>query len=225
MLQRVFPSAELRLERFSWRGKIAALLCSWFLLASCASNLHLRGLEATAREDHGEAVRLYLEHLKKDPDDLRARNDLGVSYLRSGEYDLAFLEFQKVLAADPRYVRAYYNIALVYNFKGLPDEEFNAYQKALEIDPGHFPTRLNLAHLYIERGEIAKAKEIYEAVLRDYSNQPRALYNLALLYDQEGKEGEAVALLERFLQQRTDPQWREEAEEHLARLKESLSSR
>jgi len=223
MLQRVFPS-ELRLERFTWGGKVATLFCSWLVLASCAASLHLRGLEATAREDHGEAVRFYLEHLKNDPDDLRARNDLGVSYLRSGQYDLAFLEFQKVLAADPRYVRAYYNIALVYNFKGLPDEEFNAYRKALEIDPGHLPTRLNLAHLYIERGEIAKAKEIYEAVLDTHPNQPRALYNLALLYDQEGKGEEAVVLLERFLAQRPDPQWEDEAWQHLARLKKSSSS-
>ncbi|MDC4206924.1 MAG: tetratricopeptide repeat protein (plasmid) [Candidatus Manganitrophus sp.] len=220
MLQRVFPS-ELPLERFSWGRKVATLFCSWLVLASCASSLHLRGLEATAREEHGEAVRFYLEHLKNRPDDLRARNDLGVSYLRSGEYDLAFLEFQKVLAADPRYVRAYYNIGLVYNFKNLPDEEFNAYLQALEIDPGHLPTRLNLAHLYIERGEIAKAKEIYEEVLRNHPNQPRALYNLALLYDQDGKGKDAFALLERFLQQEPDPEWRQEAEEHLKRLRKA----
>ena len=223
MFQRVLQTA-LRF-RFFFRGcRSVTLLCSWMVLASCASGLHQRGLEATVREDHAEAVRFYLEHLKDHPDDLRARNDLGVSYLRSGEYDLAFLEFQKVLAADPRYVRAYYNIALVYNFKGLLDEEFNAYQKALEIDPDHLPTRLNLAHLHIERGETAKAKEIYEAVLRAHPNQPRALYNLALLYDQEGKGKEAVALLERFLGQQRDPRWREEAEEHLTRLKQLSSA-
>jgi len=214
----------LRFGLFSGRCKAAVLFCSCMVLASCASGLHQRGLEATVREDHAEAVRFYLEHLKDHPDDLHARNDLGVSYLRSAQYDLAFLEFQKVLAADPRYVRAYYNIALVYNFKGLLDEEFNAYQKALEIDPGHLPTRLNLAHLYIERGEIAKAKEIYEAVLRAHPNQPRALYNLALLYDQEERRVEAVALLEQFLRQQPDPQWREEAEAHLARLKRSGGS-
>jgi|SRR5579884_684283 len=201
-----------------------SLFFSGWILAGCASDLHLRGLEATGRGEHGEAVRFYLAHLKEHPDDLRARNDLGVSYLRSGQYDLAFLEFQKVLAADPRYVRAYYNIALVYNFKGLPDEEFNAYQKALEIDPGHLPTRLNLAHLNIERGEIARAREIYESVLQAHPNQPRALYNLALLYDQEGKKEGAVALLERFLAERPDPQWKEEAEGHLARLKKSRLS-
>ncbi len=218
MFQRVLRTV-LPFGRFSGGCKAVVLFCSWMVLASCASSLHLRGLEATGREDHGEAVRFYLEHLKSHPDDLRARNDLGVSYLRSGAYDLAFLEFQKVLAADPRYVRAYYNIALVYNFKGLPDEEFKAYQKALEIDPGHLPTRLNLAHLYIERGELARAKTIYEAVLDAHPNQPRALYNLALLYDQEGKRKEAEGLLERFLDQQSDPQWREEAEEHLTRLK------
>jgi Tfp pilus assembly protein PilF len=222
MFQRVLRTI-LRFGLFSGRGKAAVLFCSCIVLASCAS-LHQRGLEATVREDHAEAIRFYLEHLKNHPNDLRARNDLGVSYLRSGQYDLAFLEFQRVLAADPQYVRAYYNIALVYNFKGLPDEELNAYRKALEIDPGHLPTRLNLAHFYIERGEIAEAKEIYEAVLRAHPNQPRALYNLALLYDQEGRGKEAVALLERFLGQQRDPQWREEAEEHLTRLKQLSSA-
>lgn len=220
MFQSVLRTA-LRFELFPRGCKAVALFCSWVLLASCAPSLHLRGLEATAREEHGMAVRFYREHLKNHPDDLRARNDLGVSYLRSGAYDLAFVEFQKVLAADPRYVRAYYNIALVYHFKGLPDEEFNAYLKALEIDPGHLPTRLNLAHLNIERGEIAKAKEIYEEVLRNHPNQPRALYNLALLYDQDGKGKDAFALLERFLQQEHDPEWRQEAEEHLKRLRKA----
>lgn len=223
MFQRVLRTI-LRFGLFSGRCKAAVLFCSCMVLASCASSLHQRGLEATVREDHAEAARFYLEHLKDHPDDLRARNDLGVSYLRTAQYDLAFLEFQKVLAADPRYVRAYYNIALVYNFKGLLDEEFNAYQKALEIDPGHLPTRLNLAHLYIERGETTKAKEIYEAVLHAHPNQPRALYNLALLYDQEGKGKEAVALLERFLGLQRDPRWREEAEEHLTRLKQLSST-
>ena len=201
---------------------VAILFFLSFLLSGCLSNLHQRGLEATGREAYPQAIRFYVEHLKKHPGDLIARNDLGVAYLRSGEYDLAFLEFQKVLASDPRYIRAHYNIALVYNFKGLPEEEIAAYQNALKIDPDHLPSRLNLAHLYIEQGRIGQATAIYEEVLEKHPNQSRALYNLALIYDEAGRRAEAAGLLERFLKQNPDPQWREEAERHLARLKAPL---
>lgn len=77
------------------RGEIIILSICAAALIGCAPNWHGRGLEATGRGEHMEAVRFYQAHLKQYPDDLRARNDLGVSYLRSGQYDLAFWSFKR----------------------------------------------------------------------------------------------------------------------------------
>jgi lipoprotein NlpI len=55
--------------------------------------------------------------LRLDPDQLDARNQLGVIYAEEGNYRRAREEWNDLLASDPRYSPARANLALLQNLE------------------------------------------------------------------------------------------------------------
>jgi len=181
---------------------LAALLGAAVCVALYSCALHdpyQLGNRALEQRQYDQAIRWYQEELAAHPDDLRARNNLGIAYLRADEIDLAFQEFQKILAQHPDYAKAHFNLALVYYKQGLYDRELDEYRNTIELDPDHFDAHLYLGHAELAKGLDADAIKEYEWVLKKNPNQPAALYNLSLLYEDQGRLRDALSLLDRYL--------------------------
>jgi tetratricopeptide (TPR) repeat protein len=181
-------------------GDAIVLAASAALLLSCAlRDPYRQGNLALEQRDYNHAILWYEQVLVAHPDDLRARNNLGVAYLRADNTDLAFQEFQKILALHPDDAKAHFNLALVYYKQGLYDRELEEYRKTIELDPDHFEAHVHLGHADLAKGLDADAIREYEWVLKRDPNQLQVLYNLSLLYEDQGRLREALSLLDRYL--------------------------
>lgn len=214
-------------------SRVIMLAMSTTLLLACALHDPYRlGTRALEQRDYDHAILWYEQALVAHPDDIRARNNLGVAYLRADKNDLAFQEFQKILALHPDNAKAHFNLALVYYKQGLYDRELEEYRKTIELDPDHFEAHVHLGHADLAKGLDADAIREYEWVLKRDPNQLQALYNLSLLYEDQGRLREALSLLDRYLTldrrtltspHRSKTQWSAKAAQRADTLRKRLS--
>lgn len=106
-----------------------------------------------------------LDALKKDPNDYRAWNNIGILHGQFGEYEKAMDAFGKAAALKPLYAPARTNIGTVLMLRGDYANAINSYEKSLEVDPDSVIARINLAKALYEKGEYEKARAEYERVI------------------------------------------------------------
>jgi Tfp pilus assembly protein PilF len=83
--------------------------------------------------------------LKRYPDkEKEIRNNLGLVYLKRGEYDSAEKEFRHAIAIDGNYDKAYYNLGLVFERRKDMAQARQYYEKAIELNPNHTKARAKL---------------------------------------------------------------------------------
>jgi len=87
------------------------------------------------------------EIIGNDPTNLDGYNNRGKSYLEKRNYDLAIIDFTKVIDMDVNYVPAYVSRGFAYESKGNFDLAKADYKKALSIDPNYTPAKDNLEKL------------------------------------------------------------------------------
>ncbi|GED90801.1 tetratricopeptide repeat protein [Streptomyces sp. 6-11-2] len=158
------------------------------------------------------------------PDTLIARNNLALSYLRTGQIDNALaiqeqslIQSERVLGSGhPETLTAQANLAISYAEAGRIDEAITLQEEGLVagyehvLGPDHPNTltaRANLAALYAKAGRIDEAVGIEEQVLVDkervlgpeHPDTLTARNNLATTYAQTGNASKTVGLLKQVL--------------------------
>ncbi len=107
--------------------------------------LYYRGnYQLYAMGDTDEAIRLYEQALKADPDFVPARYDLAVAYRGLGETDKAIAEYEKVLEANPKFPEALSNLGGQYFRKGETDKAIGYFKQALDVYPNFVQALSNL---------------------------------------------------------------------------------
>lgn len=137
--------------------------------------------------------------LATNPRDPAALEELGVEYLRRGDYPQAFIQLHKAIAVNPERGTPYYYLGLVYFEKRLYFKEIEAYQKAILLIPDFLPAHLNLAHALLSVGKIPEAVQQYQWVeKREPGNLP-VLYNLGIVFADLNRPKEARRYLTEYL--------------------------
>ena len=75
--------------------------------------------------------------LDRDPDDVDARHNLALCYLRIGRDDLALAELERVRAAVPDFADASDQLAAIHRRRGDDARAREMLDAALEIEPHH----------------------------------------------------------------------------------------
>ena len=104
-----------------------------FLLASTAQVASYAG-----------EMEFYKEEVRKNPDDAKAHNNLGVAYDKSGKYQEAIESYKQAISIDPDYAAAHYNLGIAYYCSGKHEEAIKSYKQAIKIDPDHALAHDNL---------------------------------------------------------------------------------
>lgn len=144
-------------------------------------------------------VDYYEEGLRRDPDDVRCNNAMGLWYIRKGRFDIAGQYLEKAVKIlqkrnpNPYDGEPVYNLGLALKYQGRYEEAYNRFYKATWNggwqDAGYFAC----AQISCMNGDYSEA--LYEAersLLRNWHNAKARALKAAVLYRMNRHE-EAVA--------------------------------
>ncbi|MFC1501209.1 tetratricopeptide repeat protein [Elusimicrobiota bacterium] len=90
------------------------------------------------QKQYGKALSIFQSMLENgSADEKELRNNIGLCYLRLGDFQKAEEEFNKALLIDKNYDKALYNLGLLYEMKGDTISALDNYRKTLQINPNH----------------------------------------------------------------------------------------
>jgi len=154
-----------------------------------------------------EAVKICLERLADNPDDVEARDVLGMAYLYLGRADECVEQWRHVLAAHPSSWGVYQRLADVLSrIRGIDQ----ARQELLTIKGARADlVELAVGWLYARGGNYPAAIAAYDGLVRDQAaprgSRNQALLNLAVARAAVGDTEAALSDLDRLAR---DPGWR-----------------
>ena len=141
----------------------------------------------------------YEEGLRRDPDDVRCNNAMGLWYIRKGRFDLAEKYLEKAVKIlqkrnpNPYDGEPIYNLGLALKYQGRYDEAYNRFYKSTWNgawqDAGYFAC----AQISCMQGRYEEAiYEVDRSLLRNWHNAKARALKAAILR-RMGRDDEAVA--------------------------------
>lgn len=169
------------------------------------TGLHLEQYRHATRSP----VLYWQEALRRDPDDWRCNNALGLWRLKRGEFTLAEPFFRKAIARltlrnpNPSDGEAFYNLGLCLRYLGRDDEAYDAFYKAVWNQAWMAAGYHALAELDSKKSDWAAALEHLNRSLRYNTDNLRARNLKVMVLRMLDREAEADLLLRETL--RLDP--------------------
>ncbi|HTY13329.1 MAG TPA: tetratricopeptide repeat protein [Candidatus Omnitrophota bacterium] len=152
-----------------------------------------------------DGMSLWNDVLKKYPGCALAYYNRGEEYfLRLRDYDRAYSDFSRAIAADPKYSSAYINRALIRYYRGDVGGSIADYDQAIKIDPTIGEAYGNRGNSYVAKGDTVKALADYELALKYKPDYPETYYNRGNLLARLGRYEEAYADYHKALAQKPD---------------------
>jgi tetratricopeptide (TPR) repeat protein len=181
--------------------------CGWGLLLawSVAFNLLVARVHyADARPDYGvllakagretEAIRVYDEALRIDPDCAMAQHNLAFLLAGiPGRLPEAIDHYERALQIDPSYAAAENNLAnALASIPGRLPEAIDHYERALRIDPNFTAAHNNLGIALSKAGRADEGLEQFEQAVRLKPDYAEAHSNLGVALYNAGRFPEAI---------------------------------
>ena len=91
----------------------------------------------------------------------RLNTQLGIDYMRKGQFEFALEKFKRALEQDPDLAMAHSSIALLYQRRGEADLAEDHYREALDLNADDPGTLNNFGVFLCGQGEIEDAEEIF----------------------------------------------------------------
>ncbi len=125
--------------------------CVWsvLLLSACASN-------TTMDNDRSKPAVA-----------AKANTQLGIEYLRKGEYDLSLKKLQKAIDVKPDYAMAHNVIAVLYDRVGNNELAEKHYRRGLKLNPGNADSHNNYGQFLCRTGRHQQAEEEFQVAASD----------------------------------------------------------
>ena len=151
-------------------------------------------------------VDYYEEGLRRDPDDVRCNNAMGLWHIRKGRFDLAEQYLTKAVRIlqkrnpNPYDGEPIYNLGLALKYQGRYDEAYNRFYKSTWNgawqDAGYF----ECAQISCRRGDLKEALyEVDRSLLRNW-HSPKARALKAAILRRLGRDAEALLLCRESLE-------------------------
>ena len=143
-----------------------------------------------------EAIRLYPEYV-------RARNDLGVVYMKLNRLDEAAATFRQASEINKRFFHPRLNLGMVLTQQRKYKEALDILEPLYEENHGMLEVRLAYARALEGAGQLADAEKIYRSTLES-KNLPLATqadmhFCLGVILNRQRKFGDAVTELQKAI--------------------------
>jgi tetratricopeptide (TPR) repeat protein len=134
--------------------------------------------------------------LASNPRNLDATLLLGMVEELAGRYEVAIVNYRKVLETEPSNLYALNNIAYrLANDGNAPDEALKYAQKAVEVGPTNLAVQDTIGWAYYRKGLYKEAVR-YLTTAAQGSTAPVRLYHLAMAYEKAGDDRRARQTLD-----------------------------
>lgn len=155
----------------------------------------------------GEAVKVFRQAIKADPNDLDMRIQLADALLANDQYQASFNELQRILQVDPKYIEAHLRLAEMHS----ESDNWGAAERSLHIvleqQPEREDIRRQIVRLTLQRGNHFHAMGMMDAARRIFQEGQafdptdyQFPLNLARIAIDERKYAQATELLEQTLE-------------------------
>lgn len=163
-----------RLLRFERPASVAALRFRLQETATPANKLALAQELVKRRESLDEAVSLFGEVLRWDPDERRAQYGLSAAMRRKGDVPAALELLSRLVARDPKFhdYDAWRELAELRWSVGQKDAAIADLERLVK-NTARLEHRLVLASRLAEVGRKDEAKQLLEAAIETYKHSPR----------------------------------------------------
>jgi Tfp pilus assembly protein PilF len=138
-----------------------------------------------------DAVRLYREYLKQDPDNLEVRVYLGGALLNTNQPELAGEEAQRVLKRDKRFAKAHVLLGRVYSAENSSDLAELSFERALKLNTADRDALYFSGRTFYDANQFEKAIARFEQTLKLGATVSRTYVNLGLCYEALGQAAQA----------------------------------
>lgn len=148
--------------------------------------LNLAALKAEQEGRFDDALKVLQRAVQIAPQDIGARNALGLILTRTERYREALEVFDSVVAMQPDFAGAHVARGATLESLGRLKEAEAAYRRGEELQPENLGAVQGLANLLSRRGAHAEARPLAEDVLEAQPNFPDAVMVLAAADAAEG---------------------------------------
>lgn len=126
------------------------------LSLSISNNLD-HGISYLNLNMYDEALRLYIDVLKEDPNDFHANLGLGICFMKLSQLDKAEIHLKKAVNLDSKQIEPYINLGNVYQLSKRYEAAISMFTKAT----GTTAPDPKIAHAYSSLGKCLAVSEFY----------------------------------------------------------------
>jgi tetratricopeptide (TPR) repeat protein len=177
--------------------------------------------DAVANHIHGhttQAVALYKEALKIDPELGDAHSNLGLAYNQMHNYASALSEFHKALAVNPRDAITYNGVGAALRAEHDMPGAIKNWETAVKLDPKLAVAHYNLGTAYEGEGDFDRALVSYEEAVKIDSHLGEAYFRMGLILHKRHRLQDAKTNFKQALKISGDSDYSAEAREKLAAI-------
>src|SRR5215475_10179329 len=177
------------------------LLC---LYTACATSVQAQDVDYQAavsfvqRRQFDRAFPLLQQMLDRAPNDLKARNLMGIALSAAGRPKEANQQFKKVLELDPKFVPALKNLAINELSLGMAQDAKIHFEEALKSAPQDVTCHWGLAEIAFSARDYKGAASSYEQSGDLAWKDPRTAIKFATSCVEAGQPDRAAPLLEKI---------------------------
>ena len=148
-------------------------------------------------------VSIWLDVVKRNPNNTRALTNLGSAYFKIKEFEQAQYYLDKSLSINPKNPDALVVKGTIYGERGQFDEALSMFDKALEIVPGHIGAYSNTGVVYFKLQKYEDAANAYKQIIKISPNNVPVYEILSYILTIGGKDNEAQEYVQKAI--RLDP--------------------
>ena len=187
--------------------KFITLLAIAMLLSSCGKKpeeMFQAGLKNYHEEKYLFAIEFFEKALKIEPENIKAKFYLGMSYKKNGQIDKALETIKDCYEIDPDDFYISFNIADCYYLQNNYNESLSWARKSLRVKPDFIDSHFLLANAMLKKGQTSQAQDELEFILNIINEdnpfiQINSLFLLSNIYRDQGKFNKALDNLKEIL--------------------------
>ena len=130
---------------------------------------------------------IWLDSIKKSPQNPRPLNNLGVALANQGRYKEAAEQYHKALRLNPKYADAYANLGYALARQGKIEDAISHFETALKIKPTYYEAHSNLGIAMAMKDRQQDAITHFRAALNINPNFAEAHNNLGVALMRQGR--------------------------------------